>query len=69
MYNSNTVNVVIGLIALLAAVLVGVPLLLIWSLNTLFSLGIDYSLVNWAAMLCVFIGFNALVSTKIKIKS
>lgn len=64
----NTVNIVIGLVVLLVAALVGVPLLLIWSLNTLFSLGIEYSLVNWAAMLGLFIGFNALVSIGVRIK-
>lgn len=64
----NTVNVVIGLIVLLTAVLVGVPLLVIWSLNTLFSVGIEYSLVNWAAMLGLFVGFNALVSIGVRIK-
>jgi hypothetical protein len=69
MYNFNTVNVVIGLIVLLVLGLVGVPFLLIWSLNTLFSLGIAYSLVNWAAMLGLFVGFNALFSAKVKIKS
>lgn len=65
----NTTNVVVGLIVLLVAVLVGVPLLLIWSLNTLFSLNIDYSLVNWAAMLALFAGFNALISVGVKFKS
>jgi hypothetical protein len=65
----NTVNVVIGLVVLLTAVLVGMPLLMIWSLNTLFSLNIDYSLVNWAAMLFLFVGFNALVSTSVKFKT
>ena len=60
----NTVNVVIGLIVLLVAVLVGMPLMLIWSLNTSFATGIEYSLVNWAAMLALFVGFNALTAAR-----
>lgn len=70
MYNFNTVNVVIGLIVLLVAVLVGVPLLLIWSLNSLFSLGIDYSVTNYfLAALASFGVINAWIAINFKTKN
>jgi hypothetical protein len=37
------------LILILALIVIG-PLLTIWSLNTLFATGIEYTLKNWAAM-------------------
>jgi hypothetical protein len=42
----------IGGVVILVVVLVAIgPLLLIWSLNTLFGLGIAYTLKTWAAAL------------------
>jgi hypothetical protein len=41
---------VLVLIFIVLAIVVG-PLLLIWSLNTLFTLGIEYSITTWAAAL------------------
>lgn len=40
--------VIVG-IALLLAVVVFAPFITIWSLNTLFNLGIDYTIWTWAA--------------------
>jgi hypothetical protein len=37
--------------ALIVAVVVGIPLLVIWSLNILFALGIAYTLKTWFAAL------------------
>lgn len=38
------------MIAILAiAALIGFPLMLIWSINTLFGLGIDYGFAEWLA--------------------
>ena len=39
--------------AIIVAVIVIGPILMIWSLNTLFGLGIDYSLKTWFAALIV----------------
>jgi len=40
-----------GMIVLaVIAVLIAAPLLVIWSLNTLFGLGIAYTLQTWAAV-------------------
>lgn len=41
----------IGMIVLtVIAVLIAAPLLVIWSLNTLFGLGIAYTIQTWAAV-------------------
>jgi hypothetical protein len=44
----------IGAIAVLVTmVLVSIPFAMIWSLNTLFSLGIEYTIWTWLAALFV----------------
>lgn len=40
---------IVGIVALVIGLVAFVPLVLIWSLNTLFGLGIGYSLSTWAA--------------------
>ena len=40
---------VLGLIALIIAILVFAPLVTIWSMNTLFNLGIGYTFKTWLA--------------------
>ena len=44
---------IIFIVVLILAVVVFVPLLTIWSLNTLFGLAIGYSLKTWFASLIV----------------
>ena len=44
---------------------IGVPLLLIWSLNTLFALGIDYTFWTWLAALVL----GSLLSSRASKKS
>jgi hypothetical protein len=39
----------IAIMLLIAAIIVGGPVLVIWSLNTLFKLGIPTTLETWAA--------------------
>ena len=45
--NTNTAIMIVG--ALIALVILA-PLAVIWSLNTLFGLGIAYTFTNWLAM-------------------
>jgi len=40
----------IFLIILIVAMIIVGPLALLWSLNTLFGLGLDYGFWNWLAM-------------------
>ena len=50
------------LVILLAMVMIAiVPVVNIWALNTLFSLGIAYSLKNIVAMLWLSIAFGSLI--------
>jgi hypothetical protein len=49
----KTATLIVLLVPVLGAAIVGVPLALIWSINTLFTLDIDYTLKTWAAMLLV----------------
>ena len=48
-----TKDVAVGfaIVALIVAIVVFGPLLIIWSLNTLFALSIEYSLSTWFAAL------------------
>ena len=45
--NTNTAAMIIGA---LIALIIFAPLAVIWSLNTLFGLGIAYTFTNWLAM-------------------
>ena len=49
----------IGLILVIGFVLVAVPLMVIWAVNTLFSVGIAYTVYNWLAMLILLLTFGA----------
>lgn len=40
------------------------PLLVLWSLNTLFGLALEYSLTNWAAVVIIHAFFNTAIKTK-----
>jgi hypothetical protein len=42
---------IIALAALVVVLFIGIPLAIIWSLNTLFSLGIEYTVWTWLATL------------------
>lgn len=51
--NSSDTCTIVGaffLIALAVALVLGMPLAQIWALNTLFKLNIEYSLINWFAV-------------------
>lgn len=48
----------------IATILIGGPLLCIWSMNTLFGLGIDYTFKNWAATMFLLLMFQSRSSTK-----
>ena len=49
-YNMKSLPLFLGLLVLFLAVVLTVPVLLIWSLNTLFPvLAIPYTLYTWAA--------------------
>ena len=48
-------------VAMIIAVIFG-PLLIIWSLNTLFALGIEYSLATWFAALVL----SGAISVRVK---
>lgn len=62
-FNAGTA-VTIMLLLILFLVIFG-PLLVIWSLNTLFGLAIEYSLTTWAAVVIL----NAFISTAISARS
>jgi len=55
------IAVLVGFIILL--ILVG-PLVTIWSLNTLFGLGIAYTFWTWLAMVVLGMFFNARIGQK-----
>ena len=40
----------VTIFVLLSALIIAFPFAIIWALNTLFSLGIAYSFVNWLAV-------------------
>jgi hypothetical protein len=52
-----------GIIAFLALILFG-PFITIWGLNTLFRLGIPYTLETYLAVIAVGLFFNFRISTK-----
>ena len=49
--NNLSIPALIAIIVLCLILLACVPLLLIWSLNTLFGLGVAYSFKTWLATL------------------
>lgn len=52
-------GIALALIAVIAFMLVAVPLIVIWAINTLFSIGIAYTVYNWLAMLILLLAFGA----------
>jgi hypothetical protein len=52
-----------GIIAFLALIVFG-PFITIWGLNTLFHLGIPYTLETYFAVVAVSLFFNFRISTK-----
>ena len=52
------------LIALLIAIIVIGPLLVIWSMNTLFTLGIPYDIYTWCAAVILGIAVNGGIRSK-----
>lgn len=51
-------GLIVGLVILFAILVVVVPLGFIWAANTLFGLGIEYTLTNWAATTLLGIFFR-----------
>jgi len=54
----------LGAVVLILALIIAGPLLLIWSLNTLFGLGIDYTIWTWLAAFIL----AAIVSPTVRVK-
>jgi hypothetical protein len=59
----KTFGVVFG-IAIIIAIAVFMPLLYIWSLNTLFGLTIAYNIETWAAIVLLQMFFHTTISFK-----
>ncbi len=58
-------NLAVGTIVLTVVLWIVIyPLLAIWSLNTLFALGIGYTFINWLAMV-VLVAFFGKASLKV----
>lgn len=51
MNNSTKITLIVFAIIAGLAIVIAVPLILIWSLNTLFSTGIEYTFWTWLAAL------------------
>jgi hypothetical protein len=56
----NTLAFLLVGLALIMLVVLS-PLALVWALNTLFSLSIDYSVQTWLAALVVIVAFKTVV--------
>jgi len=54
-----------GLVVLCAVFLLVGPLISIWTLNTLFGLGIVYTFWTWLAMLCAHVFFHGGIKMKL----
>ena len=50
--------VILGIVILLICLLIGVPLVAIWAINTLFAANITYSLLNWFAVFILLVILN-----------
>jgi hypothetical protein len=55
---------IVGLVLLLVVLLAIGPLLTIWSLNTLFGLGIAYTFWTWLAVIFLGMFLNARIGQK-----
>jgi len=56
---------IFGAAMLIVLIIAGMPLLLIWALNQLFNLSIQYTFLNWIAMIIVG-SFLKIVFTTVK---
>lgn len=52
---------IIFLIIVLIAIIIAGPLLVLWALNTLFGLGIDYNIWTWLAVVILVSAVRAKV--------
>jgi len=57
----NSTNTFVIVLALIVA-LIAVPVLVIWSLNTLFGLGIAYTVQTWAAVVLLQAWFQSTIT-------
>jgi hypothetical protein len=48
----------VGLLLIVLTVLLFIPFLFIWSVNTLFGVGIAYSFINWIAATVILVLLN-----------
>jgi len=55
---------IIGIGLLLLLLIIVGPFITIWSLNTLFGLGIAYTFWTWLAMMCLGLFFNSNIGRK-----
>jgi hypothetical protein len=56
---ASLTGIALVVILIVAAMIVAVPLVVIWAVNTLFSVGIAYTVYNWLAMLILLLTFGA----------
>lgn len=49
---------VVGFVTLIVAIIIFAPLVIIWALNTLFGLGIEYTFWTWLAALILTSSFG-----------
>ena len=57
-------STMVFLLTLLIAVVIIGPLLVLWSLNTLFTLGIPYDIYTWSAVAILVIAINSGIRSK-----
>lgn len=57
---------VVALVMIVVALVIFWPLVMIWSINTLFGLGIPYTFWTWLAMLVLNLAFGAKATTSSK---
>jgi hypothetical protein len=50
--------IVLGIVIAVVCLLVGVPLVSIWAVNTLFAANITYSVLNWFAAFILLVILN-----------
>jgi hypothetical protein len=62
---SPATAIVIMLLLIVGLVVLG-PILTLWAANTLFGLGLEYSLTNWVAVVIMHAFFTTSISTRSK---
>lgn len=55
---------IVLLLVIAVAIVIGMPIALIWALNTLFPLSIPYTVETWLAAFIIPAAFKATVSVK-----